>query len=98
MAKVRAHLIIEGIVQGVFFRANTKEQADRKGVHGWVRNTHDSAVETVFEGDEEPVKKLIEWCHHGPPEAAVNHVNINWEMYKGEFKDFTVIHGVVSAD
>ncbi|MEK7841510.1 MAG: acylphosphatase [Deltaproteobacteria bacterium] len=94
MAKVRAHLIIEGIVQGVFFRAHTKEQADRNSIHGWVRNRPDSAVEAVFEGDEEPVKKLIEWCHNGPPEAVVENVKTDWEAYKGEFKNFIVIHGV----
>lgn len=94
MAKVRAHLIIEGIVQGVFFRAHTREQADRNSVQGWVRNKPDGTVEAVFEGDEEAVKKLIEWCHNGPPEAVVKNVKTDWEIYKGEFKNFTVIHGV----
>lgn len=94
MANVRAHLIIEGNVHGVFFRANVMEQADRTGVHGWVKNRPDGTVEALFEGDEEPVKKLIEWCHHGPPEAVVKNVNIDWEAYKGEFKNFTVIRGV----
>lgn len=94
MANVRAHLIIEGIVHGVFFRANTKEQADRTGVHGWVKNRPDGTVETLFEGEEGAVKKLIAWCHHGPPEAVVKNVNIDWEAYKGEFKNFTVIRGL----
>ena len=94
MAKVRAHLIIEGIVQGVFFRAHTREQADINSVQGWVRNKPDGTVEAVFEGDEEPVNKLIGWCHNGPPEAVVKNVKIDWETYKGEFKNFTVIHGV----
>ncbi|MEK7829254.1 MAG: acylphosphatase [Deltaproteobacteria bacterium] len=94
MAKVRAHLIIEGIVQGVLFRAHTKEQADRNSIHGWVRNRPDSTVEALFEGDEELVKKLIAWCHHGPPEAVVENVKTDWEAYKGEFKNFIVIHGV----
>lgn len=93
MAKVRAHLIIEGIVQGVFFRAHTREQADSNSVHGWVRNRPDGTVEAVFEGDEESVKKLIEWCHKGPSEAVVKNVKIDWERYKGEFKNFAVIHG-----
>lgn len=94
MANVRAHLTIEGVVQGVFFRANTKEQADRRGVHGWVRNRPDGTVEAVFEGEQEAVKKLIEWCHHGPPGAVVEKVNIDWEAYKDEFKNFTVIRGL----
>jgi acylphosphatase len=94
MAKVRAHLVIEGTVQGVFFRAYTREQADENSVHGWVRNRPDGTVEAVFEGDEEPVKKLIAWCHNGPPEAVVKNVKIDWETYKGEFKNFMVIHEV----
>lgn len=94
MAKARAHLIVEGVVQGVFFRANTKEQADRKGVYGWAKNRPDGTVEAVLEGEEESVKKLIEWCHHGPPGAVVKNVNIEWQVYEGKFKNFTVIRGL----
>lgn len=94
MAEVRAHLIIEGFVQGVFFRANTREMAERHHVNGWVRNRPNGTVEAVFEGNEESVKKLIEWCHHGPPGAVVKKVNADWEAYKGEFEDFTVIRGI----
>ena len=94
MAKVRAHLIIEGVVQGVFFRANTREKAERNSINGWVRNRPDDTVEAVFEGDEEAVKNLIEWCHHGPPGAVVKNVNIDWQDYKDEFKNFTVIRGL----
>ena len=94
MEKVRAHLIIEGIVQGVFFRANTKETAERNGVHGWVRNRPDGTVEAVLEGEEEMVKKVIEWCHKGPIGAVVENVNTAWQEYKGEFNSFTVIRGL----
>ena len=94
MRKVRVHLIIEGIVQGVFFRANIREKAERSNVHGWVRNRPDGTVEAVFEGEEEPVKKLMEWCHHGPPGAVVKNVNREWQVYEGEFKNFTVIRGL----
>lgn len=94
MAKTRAHLIIEGFVQGVFFRANTLEMAERHNVGGWVRNRPDGTVEAVFEGNEEAVKKLIEWCRHGPPGATVEKVNTDWEEYTGEFENFTVIRGI----
>ncbi|MBI5048909.1 MAG: acylphosphatase [Deltaproteobacteria bacterium] len=94
MAKVRAHLIIEGLVQGVFFRANTRGKAEVNNINGWVRNMSDGTVEAVLEGDEEPVKKLIEWCHHGPPGAVVKNVNIEWQAYKDEFKNFTVIREI----
>ena len=91
--KVRAHLRIYGLVQGVFFRANTREVARRHGVCGWVRNRMDGTVEAVFEGEEERVRKVIEWCHKGPPGARVDRVNVDWEEYKNEFDDFSVITG-----
>ncbi|MBI5328500.1 MAG: acylphosphatase [Deltaproteobacteria bacterium] len=94
MAKARAHLTIEGLVQGVFFRANTRETAERHNVNGWVRNMSDGTVEAVLEGEEESVKKLIEWCHNGPPGAVVKNVNIEWQAYKNEFKNFTVMRGL----
>ena len=88
--KVRAHVFISGKVQGVFFRATTKEMAERYGVKGWVRNLRDGRVEAVFEGDEEAVKRLIEWCHVGPPAARVDNVEVEYEEYKGEFEDFRI--------
>ena len=86
----RVHIIISGIVQGVFFRANSRNQAQMLGVKGWVRNTHDGTVEITAEGDKEKVERLITWCHKGPPGAVVNDVVAKWDDYKGEFKDFSV--------
>ncbi|HIE23896.1 MAG TPA: acylphosphatase [Candidatus Korarchaeota archaeon] len=91
--KVRAHVYISGIVQGVFFRANTKKVADRLGVKGWVRNLIDGRVEAVFEGDKEAVNKIIEWCKTGPPLARVDNVEVRWEHYKGEFEEFSIRYG-----
>ncbi len=88
---VRAHLIIEGLVQGVFFRASTVEAAQRHGVCGWVRNKPDGSVEAVLEGDEAAVNKVIGWCRTGPPAARVDDVKITWESYKNEFDDFTAL-------
>lgn len=90
MEKGRAHLVIEGIVQGVFFRANMREVAQSNDVHGWVKNTMDGKVEAVFEGGETEVKKVVEWCKHGPPGARVDNVNIKWLDYTGEFNGFMV--------
>ncbi|HPD60621.1 MAG TPA: acylphosphatase, partial [Thermodesulfobacteriota bacterium] len=59
MEKVRAHVIIEGRVQGVFFRAYTQEQARLKKVTGWVKNRYDGKVEAVFEGEKNAVQALI---------------------------------------
>jgi acylphosphatase len=71
MSKMRAHLFVEGRVQGVFFRACTQEEAQERKLTGWVKNLYDGRVEAVFEGEEKDVQSMIEWCHSGPPHAMV---------------------------
>jgi acylphosphatase len=73
--KARAHVFVSGRVQGVFFRTETKYKADGYGVKGWVRNLPDGRVEAVFEGEEEAVKALIEFCKRGPQGARVTSVD-----------------------
>jgi acylphosphatase len=90
MEKVRARVIVEGRVQGVFFRHHTQEMAFRLGVKGWVKNRRDGRVEAVFEGGQEQVDQIIQWCHRGPSEAKVTRVYLNWEIYTGEFDDFSI--------
>ena len=63
--KVRVHAIISGRVQGVFFRMETKRAADRFGVAGWVKNQRDGTVEAMFEGDQDKVDAVLEWCNEG---------------------------------
>lgn len=86
--KTRVHVFVSGSVQGVFFRQKTKQQAESFGVTGWVRNLPDGRVEAVFEGEEEAVKALVEYCHHGPSYARVTNIDASWEDYRGEFSDF----------
>ncbi|HBG45394.1 MAG TPA: acylphosphatase [Deltaproteobacteria bacterium] len=88
---VRAHLIIEGLVQGVSYRAATVETARQHGVSGWVKNNPDGNVEAIIEGDKAMVEKLIDWCRKGPPLARVERVNVSWEPFKNEFDDFTAL-------
>ncbi len=88
MVNVRVHVFVSGRVQGVFFRQNTKRQADSVGVRGWVRNLPDGRVEAVFEGKEPDVKAIVDFCRLGPSSARVDSVEINSEDYKGEFSDF----------
>ncbi len=88
--KTRAHAIISGRVQGVFFRMETKRAADRCGVCGWVRNLKDGTVEAVFEGDPDRVDDILDWCRQGPPHANVADVNVSWNDYKGGFKGFDI--------
>jgi acylphosphatase len=86
----RVHLRIHGRVQGVAFRAYAIEEALRLGVKGWVRNCPDGSVELIAEGNRENVEDLVSWCRHGPPSARVNHVDIESEDFKAEFRDFRV--------
>ena len=84
------HLRIKGKVQGVFFRASAKETADKLGVKGWVKNTWDEDVEAMATGNEEAVKKFIEWCWMGPRRAVVEDVIIT-PAEETFFDDFLVI-------
>jgi acylphosphatase len=88
--QTRAHIVVGGDVQGVFFRQETKRQAEAHGVNGWVRNRDDGKVEAVFEGEEQDVKALIEFCKLGPPTAIITTADVKWETYMGEFKDFKI--------
>ena len=91
MAEIARHLSISGRVQGVFFRAGAREQADRLGVKGWVRNCPDGHVEAHVEGDPGAVDKMIECLRDGPPSAKVENVRI-WDVDTFEFDGFEVRH------
>lgn len=88
--KARAHMLVSGMVQGVFFRYHTRELAQRLGVHGWVRNTRDGQVEAVFEGEKEVVERMLNFCRRGPSGARVTNVEVKRENYRGEFSGFEV--------
>ena len=92
MSKTRAHVFVCGRVQGVFFRQNTKRQAQSHSVTGWVRNLEDGRVEGVFEGEEASVKALVAFCSTGPRGASVTDVAVTWETFKGEFENFRIIY------
>ena len=87
---IRVRLIVEGRVQGVWFRESTRREAERLGIHGWVRNRREGTVEVVAEGPEDSVRKLVAWCHHGPPSARVTGLHETLEAFKGEFSGFDV--------
>jgi acylphosphatase len=89
--KVRAHVFFGGLVQGVFFRANTQRCAESLGLTGWVRNISDGRVEAVFEGEEEAVKKTIEWCSTRQPHARVSSTSVDMSDATGEFETFSII-------
>ena len=87
---VRAHVLVSGTVQGVFFRFETRRLAWRLGVAGWVKNRRDGQVESVFEGEREVVERMVEFCRHGPSGARVTNVEVRWEAPTGEFEGFNV--------
>ena len=88
--KARAHVVVTGRVQGVYYRYATREEAVMRGVKGWIRNLKDGRVEAVFEGEKSKVEEVIDYCHYGPPAAKVSSVVVTWEEYTGEFKGFSI--------
>lgn len=91
MDHVRAHVTISGRVQGVNFRASTRDQARVNGVVGWVRNLDDGRVEAMFEGPRSAVKHLVSWCYGGPNHARVEHVEVEWDRPTGQERDFRIL-------
>jgi len=88
--KVRVHVFVSGMVQGVFFRMDIRHRATRRNIFGWVRNTSEGGVEAIFEGEKEDVERMIKFCRTGPSGARVTKVDVQWEEYTGEFMDFQI--------
>ena len=80
----RAKVIVRGSVQGVFFRAEARDRARSLGLAGWVRNVPDGTVEAAFEGEDERVESMVEWCRRGPAGARVEQVDVDWSEPEGE--------------
>jgi acylphosphatase len=88
--KKQVKLKINGIVQGVWYRASTKRVADELGLTGWVKNNFDGSVSVLSEGDEEVLKELIKWCWQGPPRARVDTIEEEWSDFTGKYRSFEV--------
>jgi acylphosphatase len=76
--RIEAHVVVEGRVQGVFFRAATQAAATREGVAGWVRNLPDRRVEALLQGETGAVERVVEWMRHGPPGARVTDIKVDY--------------------
>ena len=85
-------LIIEGRVQGVWFRESTRRQAVSLGVSGWVRNRPEGTVEALLEGPRDAVARLVDWCRKGPSAADVAKVHETEETWRGEFDSFDILY------
>jgi acylphosphatase len=82
------HLVIKGKVQGVFFRASTKDKANELGIKGWVKNMPDGNVEVLAAGNKDQLENFIEWCRRGPKQAIVSDVVVSnaEESFLNEFR------------
>jgi acylphosphatase len=80
---------IHGRVQGVGFRYAVVARARSLDLAGWVRNRSDGSVEAAFEGDDERVRSMVDWCRRGPAGAQVQSVDVDWQEPEGE-SGFTV--------
>ncbi|MBD2043564.1 acylphosphatase [Microcoleus sp. FACHB-672] len=80
---IRAHVIVSRRVQGVGYRFSTLDEANSRGITGWVRNLPDGRVEAVFEGTEETVTEMIRWCDQGPPTSVVKDVFVEYQKPEG---------------
>ena len=87
---IRAHLLIEGRVQGVGYRANARRMANRLNLRGWVRNLRNGDVEVLVEGPEVEVDRFIVWCHRGPTSAYVSKLMVEKSEATNKFDGFTV--------
>ena len=87
---IRARLLVQGRVQGVGYRANTRRMANKLNLKGWVRNLRNGDVELLVEGPEVEVDRLIAWCHRGPTSAYVSKVRIEKSEATREFDRFAV--------
>ena len=89
--RVRVRARVTGVVQGVWYRQSTADEARRLGLSGAVRNLRDGSVEVVAEGKREAVDALVAWCGRGPPAARVEGVEVSWEPPTGDDSPFTVL-------
>jgi acylphosphatase len=88
--KRRVHVIVEGRVQGVFFRAYTKDEAVKLGLSGWVRNRPDGSVEALIEGEEKAVTQMTQWFYTGSPHSRVDTVQTKEESPAGDSETFEI--------
>ena len=86
----RAHIIVQGRVQGVFYRAYTEKKAKSLNLIGFVKNLYNGNVEIVVEGSESTIHELINWCYQGSPMSNVSNVETHWYKVEDNFSYFTV--------
>lgn len=87
----RVRALVSGLVQGVWYRKSTQEEAARLGLAGWVRNLLDGRVEFVAEGSPAEVERLLHWARRGPPGARVDALEVEELPSEGARGAFDVV-------
>jgi acylphosphatase len=87
----RAHVLVSGQVQGVFFRDSTRQKAEELGLSGWVKNVPEGQVEALFEGPSQSIREMVDWCKEGPQRASVENVDVDFESAGGDLETFEVL-------
>ena len=91
MVKKAAQLIVQGTVQGIFFRQFVKEHAGNLKLVGFVRNLEDGTVEIVVEGGGEQIERLAGFVRKGPEHSQIRNVLIEERKWSGDFKEFKIL-------
>lgn len=86
-----AYIVVSGRVQGVFYRASMRSEAEALGLVGWVRNMPDGRVEAILQGYPNAVRALIEWARSGPPRAEVQDVVVTWKEPEQDGHEFRIL-------
>ena len=89
--KKSVRIYITGVVQGVFFRAFVKDNAEKNNVRGFSRNLQDGRIEIFLEGDASDVNTMIELCRQGPKHSQIKNVEMKREKFQG-FREFKILH------
>ena len=90
--RVRMHVLVHGVVQGVFFRTTIRSRAQILGIRGWVKNTASGGVEAVFEGEKDSVNEILDFCKRGPEGSVITDVRVEEEPFRAEFTGFEIRH------
>jgi acylphosphatase len=88
--KSQLHVIVEGRVQGVGFRAFTQRTAINYGLSGWVRNRWDGSVELMAEGQNTDLEKFLITIKRGPFPGTTRNVRVVWKDASGGFTNFLI--------
>ncbi len=89
--KSAAKFVIQGTVQGVFFRQFIKEKAELLKLTGFARNLTNGSVEVIIEGDKDKIEMFGRFLQEGPEHSSIRNLQFEERKWSGEFKDFKIL-------